>query len=286
LTAGHRRLLRLKADKAWEWRSLGLWSCITLTVALALLILTLTWVREHGLTTAWNLGALLTTGGVILLLFRLEARQPSPLLHKELWHQRNFLIGSLGVLLAFASVMGAFFLLPFFLGQIYGLQPYSIGLLLALLSLTNALVSPVGGLLADRLGNLRILRTGSALIFLGLLSLAHTSPETTNLGLAGRLILTGLGFGLFSAPNLNEILWGVRPTLLGLAASTNSVLKNLGALLGVVAVASVISLGQPEPANLPVDGCLGIACFHQAFYGAAVLAGLNLLLNLAPRSRI
>jgi EmrB/QacA subfamily drug resistance transporter len=285
LMAGHRRLLKLKADKAWEWRSLSLWSCIMLTVALALLILTLTWIREHGLATAWNLGALLATGGAILLLFRLEARQPAPLLHKELWHQRSFLIGSLGALLAFASVMGAFFLLPFFLGQVYGLQPYTIGLLLALLSLTNALVSPVGGLLADRLGNLRILRTGSALIFLGLLSLAHASPETTSLGLAGRLILTGLGFGLFSAPNLNDILWGVRPSLLGLAASTNSVLKNLGALLGVVAVASVISLGQPEPANLPANDCLGIACFHRAFYGAAVLAGLNLLLNLLPRSR-
>jgi MFS family permease len=283
LMAGSRKLLQFKAEKTWDWQSLDLWGSLTLTGALALLILTLTWVRKSGIQTSWNIGALIFTGGAFTLLLWLEGRQPLPLIHKELWSQRGFLIGSLGVLLAFASVMGTFFLLPFFLGQIFGFQPYKIGLMMALLSLTNAIISPLGGFLADRIGNLRVLRTGTALISLGLISLAYTSPDTSTLSLAGRLILTGLGFGLFQAPNLNEILRGVRPSFLGLAASTNSVLKNLGALLGVVTMVSVISLGQLDQVSLRSGVCLGISCFQRAFYGAAFLAGLNLLLNLAPR---
>jgi EmrB/QacA subfamily drug resistance transporter len=283
LIAGSRRLLQFKGEKTWDWASLDLWGSITLAGALALLILTLTWLRETGLTTAWNLGALAATGGIFTLLLYLEGRQPAPLLHKELWRRRGFVIGSAGVLLAFASVMGSFFLLPFFLGQIFSFQPYQIGLMMALLSLTNAIVSPLGGFMADRIGNLRVLRTGTVLIFLGLISLAYTSPATSTLGLAGRLILAGLGFGLFQAPNLNDILRGLPPSFLGLAASTNSVLKNLGALLGVVAMVSALSLGQLHQVSLKSGICLGISCFHQAFIGAAVLAGLNLLLNLLPR---
>ncbi len=283
IVAGSRRLLRLKAEKIWDWASLDPWGSLILTGALALLILTLTWIREHGVHASWNIGALIFTGGAFTLLLWLEGRQPAPLLHRELWQRRGFCIGSLGVLLAFASVMGTFFLLPFFLGQIFSFQPYEIGLMMALLSLTNAIVSPLGGFVADRIGNLRVLRTGTALIFLGLISLAYTTPDTSTLGLAGRFVLAGLGFGLFQAPNLNEILRGIGPSFLGLAASTNSVLKNLGALLGVVTMVSVISLGQLHQVSLKSGVCLGIACFHRAFYGAAVLAGLNLLLNLVPR---
>jgi hypothetical protein len=137
--------------------------------------------------------------------------------------------------------------------------------------------------LADRIGNLKVLRTGILLILLGLLSLALTSPATSTPGLAGRLVLTGLGFGLFAAPNLNEVLRGIKPAFLGLAASTNSVLTNLGALLGVVTMLSILSLGRLDQVSLKSGVSWGIASFHWAFYGAAVLSGLNLLLNLLPR---
>jgi EmrB/QacA subfamily drug resistance transporter len=285
VVAGSRRLLHFKAEKPWDWRSLDLWGGLSLTGALALLILTLTWIREGGLSTNRSLAALVLTGGAFALLLWLERRQPAPLLHKELWRRRGFIIGSLGVLLAFAAVMGAFFLLPFFLGQIYSFTPYRIGLMMAILSLANAAVSPLGGFAADRIGNVRVVRLSTTLVFLGLISLAQTSPATSTPALAGLFTLTGLGFGLFQAPNLNEILRGLPPSFLGLAASTNSVLKNLGALLGVVATVMALSFGQFNQVSLKSGSCLDISCFQRAFYAAAIIAGLNLLLNLAPRNR-
>ena len=53
--------------------------------------------------------------------------------------------GSLAVVLTFAAVMGTFFLLPFFLEQVYGYSPGQAGLLLGVLALTNAAVAGVGG---------------------------------------------------------------------------------------------------------------------------------------------
>ncbi|MDI6853502.1 MAG: MFS transporter [Deltaproteobacteria bacterium] len=284
VVAGSRQLLHFKAEKPWNWQSLDLWGGLSLTGTLVLLILTLTWIREGGNTTL-TLAALVSTGGAFALLLWVESRQPAPLLHKELLRRRGFIIGSLGVLLAFAAVMGAFFLLPFFLGQIYAFTPFGTGLMMAVLSLSNAVISPLGGFAADRLGNVRVVRLSTILVFLGLIALAQTSPETSTWGLAGLFALIGLGFGLFQAPNLNEILRGLPPAFLGLAASTNSVLKNLGALLGVVVTVMALSFGQSRHISLKSGGCPDISCFHWAFYAAAVIAGLNLLLNLFPRPR-
>src|SRR4030042_764337 len=73
----------------------------------------------------------------------------------------------------------------------------------------------LGGSLADRWGTLRILRVGTGLVLLGLVSLLLTTPRDHTLSLTVRLMVIGLGFGLFQAPNLNEILREGPPPPLG-----------------------------------------------------------------------
>jgi MFS family permease len=192
-------------------------------------------------------------------------------------------VGSAAVVVTFAAVMGAFFLLPFFLEQVYRYNPGQTGLMLAALSLTNALVAPVGGYLADRWGNLAVLRTGTSLVLLGLVSLLLTGPRDSTLSLAARFIVTGLGFGLFQAPNLNEILRGVNPALVGLAASTNAVLKNLGALLGITATVTTFAWFNLHQVGLGPEVRLKLTAFHCAFGVASMMGVLGLAINLLPR---
>jgi EmrB/QacA subfamily drug resistance transporter len=279
---GRRVLTPLPAQKTWSWRSFDLDGGIVLAGTLGLFLLGLTWLRQSGLSPL-SLGAL---GGAVLLalvLHILERRHPEPLLPRELWSHWPFILGSVAVVLTFAPVMGSFFLLPFFLEQVYHYTPDQAGFLLAALSASNALVAPLGGYLADRLGNLLILRTGAGLILAGLITLYFTGLESSTLTLAGRFVLLGSGFGLFQAPNLNEILAGVNPWLIGLAASTNAVLKNLGSLLGItLTVMACAWLSQVADA-VSWENRLGITAFHLAFALAAGVAGLNLVVNLLPR---
>jgi len=276
---GSRDLRRLKAQKVWSWGDLDLRGGLTLAFTLGLLLLGLTWVRQSGWSPG-TLAALAMAALLGLVLDFLERRHPDPLLHRELWRRWPFVTGSLAVVLTFAPVMGVFFLLPFFLEQVYHYTPDQAGFLLAALSVSNALVAPCGGYLADRLGNLLVLRTGAGMVLAGLGSLLLTGLDSSTLGLAARFILIGLGFGLFQAPNLNEILLGVKPALIGLAASTNAVLKNLGALVGITLIVSVFAwLRGEQAATGPGD----LAAYHQAFALAALVAGLNLAVNLLPR---
>ncbi len=281
---GRRSLARLKAQMAWDRRAFDFWGAVVLAGSLGTLLLALTRIRETGADGPAVI-ALALAAGLFALLIALERRQQAPLLHGELWRSWPFLVGSLAVVLTFAAVMGAFFLLPFFLEQVYRYPPAQTGLLLAVLSATNALVAPLGGYLADRWGNLLILRLGTGMVLLGLGSLLFTGLQDTTLSLAGRLMLIGLGFGLFQAPNLSEILREVRPSLIGLAASTNAVLKNLGSLLGITATVTVFAWFNQSPVTWGPAGGLKISSFHHAFIVAALLGVLSWLTNLLPRGQ-
>ncbi|MFA5110538.1 MAG: MFS transporter [Desulfobaccales bacterium] len=282
LGLGSRVLRPLKAQKAWEWRAFDLGGAVALAGALGLFLLGLTWARQTG----WSMATQAALGAAALLglaLYLWERRQPDPMLPGDLWRSWPFLAGSVAVVLTFMTVMGTFFLLPFFLEQVYGYSPDQTGFLLAALSASNALVAPFGGYLADRLGNLLILRTGAGLILAGLGSLVLTGPASSTLTLAARFILIGVGFGLFQAPNLNEILRGVQPSRVGLAASTNAVLKNLGSLLGITLIVSAFAWLSLHPAPLGWGVGSEISLYQTAFGMAAVVAVLNLAVNLLPR---
>jgi EmrB/QacA subfamily drug resistance transporter len=282
LLVGSRILSPLVAQKAWSWHAFDLSGAVVLAGALGLLLLGLTWMHQSGVS-ALTLGAL---GGALflaLVLTFLEQRQPEPLLHQELWRHWPFVLGSIAVVLTFAPVMGTFFLLPFFLEQIFRYTPDQAGFLLAALSVSNAVIAPFGGYLADRLGNLLILRVGAGLILVGLLLLLLIGLHSTTVSLAGRFVVLGLGFGLFQAPNLNEILLGVKPSLIGLAASTNAVLKNLGSLLGITLMVLAFSWLNHSPGSVAAETTLGITAFQKAFALAAAVAALNLGANLLPR---
>jgi MFS family permease len=279
---GGRALWPLKAQQAWNWRAFDPWEALILAGTLGTLLLGLTWVQKSG----WSAATLATLGLAAILGLALhfrERRRPDPLLHRELWGRWPFVAGSVAVVLTFAPVMGVFFLLPFFLEQVYHYTPGQSGFMLAALSVSNALVSPFGGYLADRLGGLLILRIGAGLVLAGLTLLIFTNPDTSTLGLAARFIVIGLGFGLFQAPNLNEILLGVKPDLIGLAASTNAVLKNLGSLAGITLIVSVFAWLSGNHASPLPEVSLDLAAFQKTFTLAALVAALNLLANLLPR---
>jgi EmrB/QacA subfamily drug resistance transporter len=283
LLVGLRPLESLAAAQRWERRAFDLGGSLCLALTLAGFILALTWARDSGWGSPWTLIALAVAGGAGAALWWAERRHPQPLLHPDLWRRWPFVAGALAVLLTFTPVMGTFFLLPFFLDQIYHYLPQQAGLLLAVVSFTNALVSPLGGYLADRLSNLLILRIGSLLILAGLISLQFTTLATTTMELVWRFALLGLGFGLFQAPNLNEVLKGVGQEFMGLAASANAVLKNLGALLGITLMLLAFAWFNQHQVCLKAGTCLDLTPFQRAFALAAVIAVANLLLNLLPR---
>src|SRR6266704_1507500 len=144
-------------------------------------------------------------------------------------------------LLAFfwsVSVAGAlYYLLPFDLSGVQHIVPSLAGLILLCVPLGMGVMGILGGYLTDRYGAKPFILTGSGLLLVGLLLLTLVAQShTSELDLAWRLLLIGMGMGLFSGPNLTLIMSaGTRETM-GAASALSNLVSRLGSVCGPLAL--------------------------------------------------
>ena len=170
---------------------------------------------------------------------RLGGRQPGGAYRQMagLLRRPSFLWG----LLAFfwsVSVAGAlYYLLPFDLSGVQHIVPSLAGLILLCVPLGMGVMGILGGYLTDRYGAKPFILTGSGLLLVGLLLLTLVAQShTSELDLAWRLLLIGMGLGLFSGPNLTLIMSaGTRETM-GAASALSNLVSRLGSVCGPLAL--------------------------------------------------
>ena len=170
---------------------------------------------------------------------RLGGRQPGGAYRQMagLLRRPSFLWG----LLAFfwsVSVAGAlYYLLPFDLSGVQHIVPSLAGLILLCVPLGMGVMGILGGYLTDRYGAKPFILTGSGLLLVGLLLLTLVAQShTSELDLAWRLLLIGMGLGLFSGPNLTLIMSaGARETM-GAASALSNLVSRLGSVCGPLAL--------------------------------------------------
>src|SRR5258707_1958850 len=103
--------------------------------------------------------------------------------------------------LALLGLFGISFMLPFYFEELRGFSVEKSGLLLTPLPLTIAVVAPVSGSLADRMGSRWLAAGGLALACVGLLFLARLHAGGTLVQGPRWLVLTGVRPGLVQTPN-------------------------------------------------------------------------------------
>ena len=136
----------------------------------------------------------------------IEGRVRHPIFDLALLRDR-VLASALGSLtLAMLALFGVSFMLPFYFEELRGFSVEKSGLLLTPLPLTIAVVAPLSGTLADRIGSRWLASGGLALACLGLFLLARLDATSTIGDIIWRLILTGLGQGLFQSPNTRALM--------------------------------------------------------------------------------
>ncbi|GAB4253528.1 MFS transporter [Deferrisoma sp.] len=178
--------------------------------------------------------ALLGFGAVCLVAFWARQRTaPWPLVDPALFRNRAFTAAVGAAVLAYLSGFVAVFLLPFYLAELRGFGPRTLGLVLTVPPLVMSLLAPWAGGLSDRIGYGKLTAVGlgvRSLSLLGLLLLgAHTPLPAVLLALG----LLGAGSALFSPPNTSSIMGAVPPQRLGVAGGVAAVARNLGMVLGI-----------------------------------------------------
>ena len=250
-------------------------------VALFSLLLALSEGQGWGWTSAPTLGLVavfLVLGAAFLATERASAQ---PLLDLSLFRIRPFSFGLASVVVAFSGLFTATFLLPFLLEQGVGYSPVEAGLLLTPVPIAMALVAPFSGAASDRFGPGVLASAGMALMVLSLLALTQLPVDFALPDLIWRLVLMGIGQGLFMSPNSSAVLGSVPGRRVGTASGTLAQMRVTGQALGIALSAAVVATRLPVyAAGGTAHGVALAGAIHDAFWVAAAVCSIGIVTSL------
>ncbi|HSM91410.1 MAG TPA: DHA2 family efflux MFS transporter permease subunit [Anaeromyxobacteraceae bacterium] len=192
---------------------------------------------ESGLIT-WT--AVLSVAALALFVWR-ELTAPVPAVNLRLFKDRVFTSGSVIGALMFAILLASMFLLPVFMQELLGFTAMQSGLALMPRTLVMMAVTPIVGRLYGRVSPRVLIGVGVLLISYGSWLVSHVTLQTTAAGITQAIIVQGVGFSFLFVPLTATALSNVPRHQLADATGLNSLLRQVGASMGLAVFATLLS---------------------------------------------
>jgi DHA2 family multidrug resistance protein len=222
--------------KNMDWAGIAL-----LTVGLS----TLQYFLEEGQKNDWFQSRLIVACAVVavsaLVLFvwrELTAKVPA--VNLRLFKDAVFTSGTLIGAVMFSILMASMFLLPLFMQELLGFTAMQSGLALMPRVLVMMLVTPFIGRLYGRVSPRLLVGIGVLLIAYGSWSLSGITLQTTSSGITHAILVQGVGFSCLFVPLTTAALTNVPRTKLADATGLNSLLRQVGASMGLAVFATLL----------------------------------------------
>lgn len=204
----------------------------------------------HG-TPAWQVAAWLAASLAAGALFmRRQRRAPHPLMPLEIFREPRFSLALAAQGTAFVGQGLTFVALSFLFQQEMGFTPLQTALMFTPWPLAIMLVGPRAGRLADRVNPSLLASVGLGLLGVGLALLARLEASASVADVLWRMVLCGVGFGLFQPPNNRELIGTVPRERSANASGVMSTSRTVGQSLGVALVGAFLATGMPIQATL------------------------------------
>jgi MFS family permease len=259
---------------------------ITFAVGTALVLASMTYgIQPYGgHPTGWTspkvLGGITLGISLLIAFVIIESRVAHPMFQLALFRIRAFAAGNLAALLIAIARGGLQFMLIIWLQGIWlplhGYQfedtPLWAGIFMLPLTAGFLIAGPISGYLSDRFGARLFSTTGLLLIaaaFAGLLLIPVNFPYAV---FAALLLLSGLGQGMFSAPNTSSIMGSVPANQRGAASGMRSTFQNAGTSLSIGVFFALMVTGLAR--SLPTTLSTGLAAQNVPHAVASSVASL------------
>jgi EmrB/QacA subfamily drug resistance transporter len=196
-------------------------------------------------------GALLVAGFVA---WELRAREP--MLPMSFFRSRAFSAGNAAIFLTLASLFAAVFFYAQLLQTGLGYGPLDTGLRLLPWTATFITIAPLAGAMADKIGERPLMVSGLSLQAIGMAWLALIAePGMAYSQMLAPFIVAGIGVSLAIPSAQNSVVGSVSVDALGKAAGVNSMMRELGGVMGIAVAVAVFAGagGYASPASF-MDG--------------------------------
>ncbi|GAB3568705.1 MFS transporter [Amycolatopsis endophytica] len=209
-------------------------------------LVALTWAPVRAPSIGWGSAEVLVSfviGAVLVAGFlSWERRAEHPMLPLAYFRLRGFSAANGVIFFQFLSLLGALFMITQLFQVGLGNSPWEAGLRILCWTGMPMLVAPVAGALADRVGPRPFMLAGLLLQAAGLgwLALA-VEPGVAYLTLVPPLVVAGAGIGMIFATTASAATAAVPVGDTGVAAGTNTALRELGGVFGIAILAAVFA---------------------------------------------
>jgi len=259
----------------------------TLFVSLMALLLALTFGQQIGFTEIRIL-ALFAIWPVFLAIFlMIELRSSQPMIDLSLFQNRLFSVNLVTGFVTFVSIAGTIILMPFYLENVLGYDPRSVGFLLAVVPISMGVIAPVAGSLSDRVGTRPITVAGLFVLLVGYYAISTLTIQTSSLGFILRFLPIGIGMGIFQSPNNSAIMGSAPRERLGIASGLLSITRALGQTAGIAVLGALWAsrvaylLGVvPQGGATTAPASVQAAALQDTFSVVLILVGLALMLGI------
>ncbi|WP_059053189.1 MFS transporter [Paenibacillus senegalimassiliensis] len=186
------------------------------------------------------IGALVLAVIVFILFLAVEMRHRQPMLQLSLFRNPMFSLSILCGFLVFVANFCFNIIAPFYTQNILNLSPSEAGFLMMLFPIVMVIVAPLSGALSDKIGSELLTFAGLIVMVIAQVGLAQLHDRSP-IALVGVWIgMLGLGSGLFQSPNNSLVMSKVPRTQLGIAGSINSLVRNIGMVVGITVATTTL----------------------------------------------
>jgi MFS family permease len=230
---------------------------LTFAAGAALILAAITYgIQPYGgHSTGWSnplvLGGIALGVALLVVFGVIETRVAEPMFRLGLFRVRAFAAGNLAALLVAIARGGLQFMIIIWLqgiwlplhGYDFVATPLWAGIYMLPLTAGFLIAGPVAGALSDRFGARALATTGLLLLagaFLGLMALPVNFSYPA---FAVLLALSGIGQGMFSAPNTSAVMSSVPPGERGVASGMRATFQNSGTALSIGVFFSLMVVG-------------------------------------------
>jgi DHA2 family multidrug resistance protein-like MFS transporter len=212
--------------------------------------------------------ALLAAGAIVGVIYvRRQFALVVPMLPLDLLRIPVFALSMFTSIGAFAAQTLSNIALPFLLLEVYGRSHGEAGLLITAWPAGVVMVAPFVGRLIGRYPDGMLGGIGMAFLAAGLALMALLPEHPSNLDIAWRMLMCGIGFGLFQSPNNHAIVTSAPVHRSGGASGMLATGRLSGQTLGAILLASVFSAAGVHGGRGP-SIALGIGAALAAIAGA------------------
>jgi EmrB/QacA subfamily drug resistance transporter len=257
---------------------------ITFTAGMVSLLLGI----NNGVDWGWSsfqvIVSLLAGLSLLSTFILTERKVMHPLIDLSLFSNRPFLMGNLSGWLSFVSMFASTMLLPFYLQHILNYSSSQVGLMMSFFPVTMAFVSPLSGHASDKFGPIALTTGGMIFAAIGLFYYS-TLPATAHFyQVIPGAIFTGIGVGMFQSPNNSSVMSSVPPQKLGIAGGINSLVRNLGMVMGIALSVSLFEAwgGVTRPRSDQIETFM--SAFHDVMLVAMGIALIGAVVSFNRKS--